>query len=399
MSDSSGRALFLSPEAPYPALGGGPLRTASLLAYLAQHYTVDVILFHDPDSPSPASTLPQGVAERVLEITLSAHSRHWTARVARNLVRLSRNVPPLVDRFSGFGEQIARFVDGASYDLAVVEHFWCAPYLPRIAPHCRHTILDLHNIESDWHERCGQVSSWPQSFAHDQFRQAARQLEREWLGRYSLLLATSPGDGDRLRRIAPEARTAVYPNAVPLVPIPNVAERDTIVFSGTFNYEPNQSAVRYFRQSIWPILRNEWPLLCWSLVGRKPEAVSSLIGGDPRIVCTGLVEDAISHLAAAKVAVVPLLAGSGTRLKIIEAWAAARPVVSTTFGAQGLPVRNGINILLADNPSDFAAAVSKLLASAALREQIGRAGRALYESEFTWGAAWRSLDEQLKSLE
>ncbi|MEO7651343.1 MAG: glycosyltransferase family 4 protein, partial [Bryobacteraceae bacterium] len=399
MSDSGGRALFLSPEAPYPVVGGGPLRTASLLEFLAQRYTVDVILFHDPDAPSPASALPSGVAKRVLELPLPRHSRHWSARVARNLERLSRNVPPLVDRFAGFGEQISQFLQGASYDLAVVEHFWGAPYWPQIAPHCRHTILDLHNIESDWHERCGQFSGWLQSFAHEQFRQAARQLERDWLGRYSLLLATSSTDADRLRRIAPEARTAVYPNAVPLVPVPQVEERDTVVFSGTFDYEPNQSAVRYFSREIWPLLRNEWPVLCWSLVGRKPESLGALVNGDPRIVCTGMVEDAVSHLATAKVAVAPMLAGSGTRLKIIEAWAAARPVVSTSFGAEGLPVRNGINILLADSPSTFAAAVSRLLASAPLRQQIGKAGRALYESEFTWCAAWRTLDEHLKSLE
>jgi glycosyltransferase involved in cell wall biosynthesis len=89
--------------------------------------------------------------------------------------------------------------------------------------------------------------------------------------------------------------------------------------------------------------------------------------------------------------VVPLLAGSGTRVKILEAWAAGRPVVSTSLGAEGLPVRDGEHLLLADNPEDFAAAVSRLLASPQLRERVGRAGRQLYERQFTWPQAWERL--------
>jgi glycosyltransferase involved in cell wall biosynthesis len=106
------------------------------------------------------------------------------------------------------------------------------------------------------------------------------------------------------------------------------------------------------------------------------------------------VEDAVAALAAAKVAVVPMLAGSGTRVKILEAWAAGRAVVSTQLGAEGLPVRSGEHLLLADVPEDFVAAVSSLLESKQLRDRIGAAGRDLYVTQFTWEAAW----DRLRSL-
>jgi glycosyltransferase involved in cell wall biosynthesis len=183
-----------------------------------------------------------------------------------------------------------------------------------------------------------------------------------------------------------------------LLDCPPREERDIIVFSGTLEYEPNRTAVRYFTEQIWPALREKWPGLRWRLVGRNPEAVERFARHDPRIECTGPVDDAISHLSAAKVAVVPLLSGSGTRLKIIEAWAAGTAVVSTSVGAEGLPARHGENILLADSPESFASAVALLLESPVERSRIGRAGRAQYERAFTWNAAWSVLDRQIQQL-
>jgi glycosyltransferase involved in cell wall biosynthesis len=111
------------------------------------------------------------------------------------------------------------------------------------------------------------------------------------------------------------------------------------------------------------------------------------------------VNDAIFHLAGAKVAVVPILSGSGTRLKIIEAWAAGTAVVSTSLGAEGLPARHGEEILLADDAKSFCAAISHLLESSAERSRIGFAGRQRYERELTWNSAWGRLDRELKETD
>jgi glycosyltransferase involved in cell wall biosynthesis len=151
--------------------------------------------------------------------------------------------------------------------------------------------------------------------------------------------------------------------------------------------------VRWFRSTIWPGLREKAPGVEWRLIGSNPAGVAAFTGGDARIRVVGPVDDAIPLLAAAKVCVVPLLSGSGTRFKILEAWAAGRAVVSTTLGAEGLGARDGEHLLLADDPDAFAQAVLRLWNDPALRSRLGDAGRALYDQRFTWPAAWRRLDE------
>jgi glycosyltransferase involved in cell wall biosynthesis len=179
---------------------------------------------------------------------------------------------------------------------------------------------------------------------------------------------------------------------LPSAPQPAAGDEEAIVFSGNMEYHPNITAVRFFRREVWPQLRERWPLLVWRLVGKNPSAVRRYTTGDPRIEVTVPVDDAISELARSRVAVVPLLTGSGTRLKILEAWAAGLPVVSTALGVEGLPVRDGETALLADSAEAFAAAVTRLLTCKELRQEIGSAGRLLLEKEFTWETAWKKLD-------
>src|SRR5262249_18701852 len=126
------------------------------------------------------------------------------------------------------------------------------------------------------------------------------------------------------------------------------------------------------------------------------EFVSRYVRDDPRIELSGAVPDAIAELARARVAVVPILIGSSTRVKILEAWAAGRAVVSTRIGAEGLAARDGHNVLLADGPEPFGDAVSALLESVDLRGKIGRAGRATFEALYTWEAAWRQLSDSAR---
>ncbi|MBZ5728637.1 MAG: glycosyltransferase family 4 protein [Acidobacteriia bacterium] len=391
-SPSRSRALVLAPEAPYPLAGGGALRTASLLHYLARTHEVDLIVFRQPGDANPARALPAGLVRRVSVIDLAANRRGRAARAARNAARLLRRVPPLVDRFAGFAGAIEQALDGTRYEIGIIEHFWCAPYWEQVSPVCARTVLDLHNVESVLHQRCAAVEDRAAAFAHRVFGRAAMALEGIWLPRFSEVLAASEQDAQLVRAIAHGARVRVYPNALPAMPAPRPATEDVVVFSGNMEYHPNRTAVRFFRREVWPGLRERWPGLVWRLVGKNPAAVAEFTSGDPRIDVLGQVDDALAELARAKAAVVPILAGSGTRLKILEAWAARLAVVSTTLGAEGLPARDGENLLLADGGPAFTAAVSRLLACSSLRETLGTAGRLLLEKEFTWEAAWQKLD-------
>jgi glycosyltransferase involved in cell wall biosynthesis len=383
-------ALFLAPEAPYPLHGGGALRSASLLEYLIRHYDVHAIVFREPGSPDPATRFPTAV-RNITVLDLPANRRSFAARAIRNLDRAARRVPPLIDRFSGFDRQIAAAIAGRRYEIGIVEHFWCAPYHNQIVTVCKRTILDLHNIESVLHMRCAEVESGVIGLVHRVFYKAARELEQRWIPGYSSVLATSHSDAALVRSIAPKCRVTMYPNAIPLVPEPPHSPDDSIVFSGNMEYHPNLDAVRYFAAEIWPILRERHPTLVWRLVGRNPDSVKPFTD-DPRIQVVGSVADAVPELARSKIAVVPLRTGSGTRLKILEAWAAGIPVVSTSIGAEGLPGRDGEHLLLADSPAAFAGAVTRLLSCPELCRSFGMAGRLLVEKEFTWETAWKSLD-------
>jgi glycosyltransferase involved in cell wall biosynthesis len=272
----------------------------------------------------------------------------------------------------------------------VVEHFWCASYARLLRTCCDRLVLDLHNIESQLARTHSNAARWPASWASERFAEAYRRLEQRWLPQFDVILAAS--EDDRRRLDHPNVR--VYPNALPEIPRPRVTEADAIVFSGNLEYHPNIEAVRWFRTRIWPRVRERAPGLEWRLIGANPEAVAQFTGGDPRIRVVGPVDNAVAQLAHAKVCLAPLLSGSGTRFKILEAWAAGRAVVSTALGAEGLDARDGEHLLRADDPDDFAEAVLRLRNDPSLRTKLGNAGWAHYRDRFTWPAAWRKLEDE-----
>lgn len=385
-------ALMICPEPPYPLAGGGALRTASLLNYLARRYTVDLVVFREPGAPDASAAIPPGLVRGVHTINLPRHSRSWAARAVRNGLRCLNGVPPLPDRFGDCAAPIAAALGNRRYKLALVEHFWCAPYFELLARRAERVILNLHNIDSCFHASSAAAEPWPAAALHARFAAASERMEREWLPRFERLLVASEEDARHALRLAPGTRVEVYPNALPLADQPCLPEENAVAFSGNFEYGPNAGAVRFFARRVWPVLRARHPGLVWRLIGSNAAAVRRHISGDARIEVREDPSDAVAELAAARVAVVPVLAGSGTRLKILEAWAAGRAVVSTPIGAEGLGARDGEHIVVAGSAPVFADAVSRLLGDPGASARIGAAGRRLYEERFTWQRAWAALD-------
>ena len=391
-SDGKPELLFLSPEAPYPAIGGGPLRTASLLEFFAKRFTIDLVLIAEEGAPDPATAVPAGLVRTVWTLRLPLHRKTTAARIARNLGRYLKSRPPLLDRYSVFEGELSGLLAGRNYAAGAIEHFWCAPYVKILRQHCSKVWLDLHNVESVWHARLAQTENWLVRPALKRFEAASRALEHELLPQFSGILVPSAADARAVASSAGGVTVTVYPNALPWIDLPARLEEDAIIFTGNLEYTPNVTAVCWFLHQIWPWLTRWRPGLVWRIVGKNPRGIRRFIGGAGRIELIGPVDDAVAELAKSKVAVVPLLSGSGTRFKIIEAWAAGTPVVSTTIGAEGLGAEHRRNIFIADSAQDMRDTIVSLLQSEALRAATGAAGRAVYEERFTWAAAWRALE-------
>lgn len=389
--------LILSPESPYPLHGGGQYRTASLIHYFSQFAEVDLVLISESGKPA---LLPPGLVRSQKTIPLPVHGKGTVERYLRNSRRALTGVPPLIDRLSGLSRQISDAIGNERYDLGVIEHFWMAPYVGDLEKCCGQVALDLHNVESVLHERCAKASTGLVAAGHRRFTGVTRQLEARLLPRFSMVLATSETDRKVARSIAPSVRIAVYPNALPDTAIPErqrnaTAQPPVVVFSGNFEYHPNIDAVCYLATAIWPRVKQQRPQARLRLVGRGDSHIRNLLPAGLGIEVTGAVEDARREIAAADLVIAPLRAGSGTRIKILEAWSTARPVLATPLAAEGLAVREGgddANIVLADTPECFAGKIVQLLEDRDELERLGANGRRTFERFYTWQAAWEELD-------
>lgn len=352
--------------------------------------------------------MPPGLVRSQQVVPLPHHSRSLLARYVRNAGRAIRGVPPLIDRVSGLGSLIEQAIAGRRYDFGVAEHFWCAPYIDQLENCCETTILDLHNIESVLHDRCAHLAGVSGRAAgtglvragHRRFAAASRKLEADLLPRFSVVLATSKEDAALAGQIAPQARTAVYPNSLPWVEIPPSAELPRVVFSANFEYHPNIDAVGFLVREIWPLVRSRCPGVRLRLVGRGDSFIRHLLppGKDTGIEVTGPVPDARAEIAQAQIVVAPLRAGSGTRIKILEAWAAARCVVATPLAAEGLEGQSGVDIALATGALAFASEVVRLLGDPVDRKRIATHGRQSFERSYSWEMVWKTLDKDLQPM-
>lgn len=287
------------------------------------------------------------------------------------------------------------------FDLLQVQQLHMAQYLPQQAERSRSlergkpaTILDVDNL---WSKLLPRQAAMQQETRLTHRLQTTLDLrkvpgyERWALQRFDGLLAISEQEAGTLARLAPQARVCLAPNGVdsayfsPAEVMPQENQPGgQILFIGTMSYLPNIDAVHYFSAQILPLIRHNYPQAVFQIAGRDPDPKLKALANEPYIQIGGFVEDIRPSLAACSVFVVPLRAGAGTRLKILEALAMGKAVVSTTIGAEGLNVQPEENILIADQPAEFARQTMRLLADPELRIRLGQAGRRLVERQYSW---------------
>lgn len=379
------KILVVARSLPRPMWGAGT-RNYHLLRALAQHHDVSLLaLVDDHEREVSAAThlaphatrirqvaMPQGGSKRLDQVRALAMGRSYylsthTSAVAQNAL----------------DEELTRH----DYDVVFFEGLLVAGFE---VPSQVRIVLDEHNIEHELIRRSYQSGSGVarRGFNWLEYRRV-RPLELAWCQRADLVLVTSEREQSVMRGLLPEKNVQVVPNGVDIeafAPDEAVAEAPSrIIFTASFDYYPNVQGALHFAEHIWPRIQRELPEATWHLVGRNPPAEIVRLGTLSGVTVTGSVPEIRPHLASAQVAIVPLLTGAGTRLKILEALAMRRAVVSTTLGCEGIDCIPNKHLLVADEPEAFAAAVVDLLKAPARRESLGAAGRALVNEHYSWG--------------
>jgi sugar transferase (PEP-CTERM/EpsH1 system associated) len=277
-----------------------------------------------------------------------------------------------------------------------IEHSILAGYICAAPEGCR-TILSFHNVGSVQYARMARLklSLWRRAGFWAK-AWLMRRCEAQYAGRFDRCIAVSSPDADLLRQANPRLSVSVVPNGVDcrrLQPLPDPSSGNDLLFTGVLGYPPNVDAVRFFCRDVLPRIRREVPEARLLIVGQSPAAEIRRLAASEGVALYPDVADVIPYYQRARLAVVPLRAGSGTRLKILEAMALGRPVVSTRIGCEGIGATHGRDILIADAPEDFAAGVVSLLRDPASRAALAACARETVERAYDWPAlAGRRLE-------
>ena len=287
------------------------------------------------------------------------------------------------------------------FDCVFFESSLIAGYqLPSSIP----ALIDQHNLEYEILLRTSQhEKAWLRRWYNRIEGQLLKPIEIERCRRARAIVVTSEREQMELQRFLPAQRIKVIPNGVDTETFHTHARYKEIdgrvVFTGALDYYPNMNAVLFFAQHCWLHIHERIPTATWHIVGKNPPAHIKKLEELPGVTITGSVPDVLPYLACAQVAIAPLLVGSGTRLKILEAFATQKAVVSTSVGSEGLEVEAGKHLVIADRPELFAREVIALLKDPERRRALGAAGRALVETRYSWQHCTQGLLQLLEEIQ
>jgi glycosyltransferase involved in cell wall biosynthesis len=272
-------------------------------------------------------------------------------------------------------------VDLIHYDtIALARFLEYAPRMPSVVTH--------HNIESELMRRRALVERWPaRSYLSLQARKL-RDYEARMSARFDVNVMVSDVDERMLKCVAPGVNTVVVPNGVDIDYFQpgTVEEEAALVYAGGMNMFANRDAVLHFIDCIWPRVKAERPDVRFDIIGQDPPVeLLERAHSDSGLHVHGYVDDVRPYIQRAAVSIIPIRVGGGTRLKVLDALASGKAIVSTAVGCEGIKVSNGIDILMEDDPERFASQVVELLNDHKRRKALGAEARRLAESEYAWG--------------
>ena len=415
------RILFISPHVPFPPTDGGMVRTYSLVKafsrdwevhYIALRNSADVRLQPNGFKISEmfpnviVKTCPMEAGPNLVEMLRPNQWTNWFVELRDRLKRNKfanilfkiLNCPYTLALVYRKYQKARRFVrdylSGISFDAVLFDYTKMAHYSTLIADRSVITILNAHNAESDLtRQMLNSLSGleWINGWLRWQLH---RGFERYFVPKCDFLLASSDADAKFHKSLSENIQTIIIPNAVDtddLKPLPPPEEPLSLIYSGRMDYPPNSEAVEYFCREILPKVARMVPGVRLYVVGKNPPPRLRELQSN-MVEITGYVENMIPFWRKAAILVAPLQAGSGTRIKILEAMALGRPVVSTCKGCEGLDVIHGKGILIADDASTFVKETVRLLQDPGLYRKLLIDTRMLVEERYSFKAVEQLIE-------
>ncbi|HEY79774.1 MAG TPA: glycosyltransferase [Caldilineae bacterium] len=404
------RILQLTPQFPWPTHQGTTLRNFNILKGLARGHELHLFSMLGPGddpaagpvsglvaslaaSPQPRRTMGARLRDLLLSPQPDMARRLWSPAAFQGLARFAREIDP---------------------DILLIEGIEMAPYffaMREAGVPTGRAIYDAHNAETLLQQRAARAdlrrpARWPAALYSAIQMLKLRRYEARLVRSVAGVAAVSERDAHFLRTLGPETRLEVVTNGVDIAlyrpdeSFPPVFHRPGphLLFTGKMDFRPNVDAALWFANEVLPRLRGMGAPAHFWVVGRSPHARLKALRGRDDVTVTGEVPDVRPYIVQADVYVAPLLAGGGTRFKILEALVLAKPVVSTTLGADGIPVVDGEHLALADAPDVFARRVAELLAHEAKARAMGRRGRAFVAAQFDWSVIIPRMESLFQAL-
>lgn len=402
------RLLALTQVLPYPLDAGPKARAYFVLRYLAQHHEVTLLSFVRPtDKPTAIEHLRTFCAA---VHTVPMH-RSTTRDVGHLLRSLGSATPFLIGRdwVPEMADMTARLLQETPFDAIHADQLPMAQYAlwarqqssqqsKGAAPQ---VVLDQHNAVYLIFQRLAATERNP-------LKRAVLEMEWRKLLRYEQKIC---GDVDGVVWVTRQDWEALHPQQTPSADEPLVipicadpqgvrpltlsAQARRVTFLGGLHYPPNAQGILWFAEHVFPQVLAQAPDAVLTVIGKQPPAGLQQLGIPARnLDITGYVDDPLPYLRETAAFLVPLFAAGGMRVKILDAWMWGLPIVSTTIGAEGIQVRHGDNMLIADEPATFAAAVLRLLQDAAERQRLGQRGRAWLEEAYDWRIIYQAWDKR-----
>ncbi len=394
------KVLFLTPRLPWPLFDGGRIRMFETLKHLSGSHEVTMAVPLRPDEAAVDADPVSRFCRRVLATVRSERP----AAVARRLLggALRRNALAQSYFFDrSLARQLSDLTSSEEFDIIHVEFPLMAPYLRAVRSGRAVRVLSTHNIESIRFERELRQGPWGRRrvlLLADQW--LAGQWEVKAIQAFDGVTTVSEIERSWVRERAPGKSVELVPNGVDTrhfafsPPCPS----SVITFVGSMDYPPNIDAVLWLSESILPEIRRRVPHFKFRVVGSRVDARVLALAARPGVEVLGQVDDIRPHLAQSLALVVPLRSGGGTRLKILQAMAMGRPVISTAVGAEGIDLDRDRHYLLAETREEWVNEVLRLHGDHQLATQLASAGRELVENKYDWSICLSPLDRLYEQL-